>query len=138
MADVETTEKAESKAEALTGRARSLANLKPWTRETRPKSPGRPKLQECERLFRKAGRVKVPGDPAERNFLQLMVSKLYVCAAKGNVEAAKVILERIYGRVPLAGEFDIPPSTIIVQVQKNVSRFGYTFDEEHVKRLTEG
>ena len=103
---------------------RSLQNLRPFTSERRPQHPGRRKMGELERLLRSAGRKKVSGDPQGRNFLQLAIHRLYMSACKGNVEATKVILERLYGKVMSGEELEqaLGNTPIVVQVMTGVPR----------------
>ena len=109
---------------------RSLANLKPFGPGHRPVSPGRKKLSESERLFRAAGRRKVPSDPRNRSMLQLVVENLYIKACKGDVTAAGLILDRLFGRAVRSDELEmLTPPNIVVRVGLGVPRFDYDFSQ---------
>lgn len=140
MADHGITPKAEQKPEhsehwnSLEAAQRSMANLRPWNSQTRPKSPGRPRRSEVETLFRKAGKRVLETDPQQRNMLTLAIESIFRKAARGHIEAMKIVLDRIYGRVRMSDD-ELPPSTIIVNVRRNVSRFGY---EPELMKLPDG
>jgi len=104
---------------------RSLANLRPWSADRQPKNPGR-KRSEVDQLIKKFGRSKIPGDPKSRTFFAALVERLFVIAIRGNVDAARLIVERIGGRAMAAHEMDAAaaaPTAVIVNVGRDVVRF---------------
>jgi hypothetical protein len=107
----------------LTGRARSLANLRPFAPGHPPTAgAGRPKKDH--RLLRELSRALrdlVPNDPQGRNFYRLVVQALVKQAAKGNTDAMKIILDRQVGRVCDVDEPERPTS-IVVNVLRNQPR----------------
>jgi hypothetical protein len=107
----------------LTGRARSLANLRPFAPGHPPtKGSGRPKKDH--KLLRELSRAladKVPNDPQGRNFRRLVMQALVKAAAKGSVDAIRTIFERECGRVRDQDE-PIFPSSIVVNVLRNTPR----------------
>ena len=104
---------------------RSLANLKPFGPNHRPTNPGRKKIDEVQRLFGAAGRRKVPNDPRNRSMLKLAVETMFVRACKGDVQAAALIFDRLWGRCPRSDELEqmMDAQNITVVVNTNVPRF---------------
>jgi hypothetical protein len=126
--DIPVTENAEG---MLTGRARSLANLRPFV-PGHPPTVGAGRPRKDHKLLRELSRAladKVPGDPQHRNFRRLIVQALIKAAAKGNVDAMKVILDREVGRVRDQDE-PIFPSSIIVNIHRNTPRVFQASDRD--------
>jgi hypothetical protein len=111
--------------ENLTSRERSLRNLRPFSATNQPSHhPGRPKkdhvlLREIDRALKM--RFQADTQEPKRSFYRLMAEALARKAAKGDVDAMKVIFDRQLGRVKDAEETD-RPQTIIVSVARNVPR----------------
>jgi hypothetical protein len=106
----------------LTGRARSLANLKPFRPGHSVKSPGRPRKNHIlERELERALKLKVPSDPQGRSFYRLICESIARQAAKGSVEHARLIFDRTLGRVRDVDE-PVYPTSIVVNVVRNQER----------------
>jgi hypothetical protein len=103
-------------------RQNSLRNLRPWTKQTAPKSPGRrrrdhPLLREID----KALRSRLSSDPQRRSFYALIAQSLVRECAKGNVPAIGLLLDRLLGRVQNA-DAPLYPQVVTVNVVRNLRR----------------
>ena len=122
-------------------RARSLANLRPWTRETRPSNGGRRKKDPMiMRILNAELRKPYEKDPQRRTMMTLVVQGLLKAAARGNVEAAKMIFDRLCGRALTFEEMaNQPPTAIVVTINRNTPRdFGLDESETETIIVTKG
>jgi hypothetical protein len=85
----------------LTGRARSLANLRHFRKGQSGNPGGRPKTLITD-AYRRVAKKKYPNDPENRTYAQLVAEVQFRAAIKGKTEAAKEITERLEGKVPQA------------------------------------
>jgi hypothetical protein len=95
----------EQNSEQLTGRRRSLANLKPWPKGFCPNPNGRGPKPITE-AYTKLAHKKVPGDPKGRTYAELVAEGQYTAAGKGKTEAAREIADRLEGKAvqPIVGD----------------------------------
>jgi hypothetical protein len=91
------TANTEPNSEQLTGRRRSLANLKPWPKGFCPNPKGRGPKPITE-AYAKLARKKVPGDPKGRTYADLVAEGQYASARKGKTDAAREIADRLEGK----------------------------------------
>jgi hypothetical protein len=99
------TENSESNSDApLTGRARSLANLRHFRKGRSGNPGGRPKTPITD-AYRRVAKKKYPNDPENRTYAQRVAEGQFVAAINGKTEAAKEITDRLEGRVPQATHF---------------------------------
>jgi hypothetical protein len=119
-------------------KARALANLKP---PIQPGSLGLPgagrhkRDAELHHELLRALNTRVPGDRERRQFKRKIVQALVRKAARGNVQAAHEIFDRMMGRVRWLDEPD-RPSTIVLQVIRNQVRDGAA-EAQTLKNLVE-
>ncbi len=116
---------------------RSLANLRPWSADRQPKNPGR-KKSEIDQLIRKFGRTKVPNDTQGRRFFELLVQRLFAIALRGNVDAMRLIVERMGGRAMNAHEMEAiaaAPTQVFVMLARNQQRDFSQRDGIPIRRL---
>jgi hypothetical protein len=106
------TANTEQNSEQLTGRRRSLANLKPWPKGFCPNPKGRGPKPITE-AYAKLAQKKVPGDPKGRTYVEMIAEGQYTAAGKGKTDAAREIADRLEGKAvqPVVG--DIAASTSV-------------------------
>jgi hypothetical protein len=100
------TANTEQNSEQLTGRKRSLANLKPWPKGFCPNPKGRgPK--PITQAYAKLAHKKVPGDAKGRTYAEMVAEGQYTAAGKGKTEAAREIADRLEGKAvqPVVGGY---------------------------------
>ena len=92
----------------LTGKARSLANLRPipWKKGQSGNPKGRPKMKNiCLTHIIKELALEIPGftiedgSPNQANNMLLLVQKLYEKTRKGDLKAIEMVLDRTDGKV---------------------------------------
>jgi hypothetical protein len=86
---------------SLTGRARSLANLRHFQKGRSGNPGGRPKTPVTD-AYRRVAKKRYPNDPENRTYAQLVAEGQFKAAINGKTEAAKEITDRLEGKVPQA------------------------------------
>jgi hypothetical protein len=77
-------------------------NLKPWKPGQSGNPGGRPKRQPLTEAFLELMDQPYPQDRNGRTYAEAIVRTLATKAARGDVRAAQLVMERIEGRVPIA------------------------------------
>ena len=83
----------------LTGRARSLANLRHFRKGQSGNPGGRPKTPITD-AYRRVAKKKYPNDPENRTYAQLVAEGQFKAAINGKTEAAREIRESLEGKIP--------------------------------------
>lgn len=81
----------------VTGRERSIANLKPFPKGVSGNPSGRPKNVLSKALRKKLDELESDA-PDARTKAEVLADKLYELALSGNVEAMKMCFDRMEGR----------------------------------------
>ncbi len=89
------------------GRARRLANLKPFPRGTSGNPAGRPKMLTLSEAFRRQLSQPVPNDEQGRTFAEMIAAEMCARALAGDVAAAKELADRTEGRPKQAIDVDM-------------------------------
>jgi hypothetical protein len=110
------TANTEQNSEQLTGRRRSLANLKPWPKGFCPNPKGRGPKPITE-AYAKLAHKKVPGDAKGRTYAEMVAEGQYAAAGKGKTDAAREIADRLEGK---AVQPDVGDSTAGMSVTLNI------------------
>jgi hypothetical protein len=121
------TANTEQNSEQLTGRARSLANLKPWPKGFCPNPKGRSPKPITE-AYAKLAHKKVPGDAKGRTYAELVAEGQYTAAGKGKTDAAREIADRLEGKA--TQPFGNEPASTSVAVNIEVARKKLFGDDE--------
>ena len=96
------TENSEQNIDApVTGRARSLANLRHFPKGRSGNPGGRPKTPVTD-AYRRLAKKRYPNDPENRTYAQLVAEGQFKAAINGKTESAKEIADRLEGKVPQA------------------------------------
>ena len=106
----------EQNSEQLTGRRRSLANLKPWPKGFCPNPNGRGPKPITE-AYTKLAHKKVPGDPKGRTYAELVAEGQYTAAGKGKTEAAREIADRLEGKAAQPFRDDTPSMSVTLDIE---------------------
>jgi hypothetical protein len=117
-----TANKEPNSEQPLTGRARSLANLRPYPKGKSGNPKGRPKTPITD-WYRKLAKRKFPTDKEGRKYAQLVAEAQFRQAIKGKTDAAKEITDRIEGKVVQATHISGPdgePITVNVDVKERI------------------
>jgi hypothetical protein len=81
------------------GRRRGrVENLKPWKKGQSGNINGRPKSAHLSKAYRAILEDVFPGDPAGRSWADVIAERLAKAAAKGDVQAAREMADRVEGR----------------------------------------
>jgi hypothetical protein len=110
------------------GRARRLANLKPWPKGMSGNPKGRPKSITLSEAYRKQLAQPFPDDPQGRTYAEVIAEKLVMNAATGEVGSAREIADRTEGKPRQALDVDL----IALDWQELAKEFG--LDEHEVIR----
>jgi len=116
MSNEPVTANTEQNSEQLTGRKRSLANLKPWPKGFCPNPKGRGPKPITE-AYAKLAHKKVPGDRKGRTYAELIAEVQYTAAGKGKTEAAREIADRLEGKAAQPFGDDTPNMSVTLNIE---------------------